>query len=289
MFGVCVSVSVLGAVQVPPLFALGYHQSRFSYMSQDEVIEVSDNFDEMELPLDSVWLDIDYTENKKYFTWNSETYPSPDKLLQYFENKRRKIVAIVDPHIKVDDNYFVYNHCKKENFFVKNPNGSTFLGKCWPGISTWIDFFNPKARKYYCELQHTFAKFPNLHIWNDMNEPALFETKENAMPKEIQHFGGWQHRDVHNLYGFYQTMATYEGLKFRKKRPFILTRSHFAGSQRFAAIWTGDNTADWDHLRISVPMCLTASLAGMHLQTQIRLDQTCPRFQLMRCRYRRVC
>ncbi|RZC41617.1 Glyco hydro 31 and/or Gal mutarotas 2 domain containing protein, partial [Asbolus verrucosus] len=257
------NLQLTGSAPLPPLFALGYHQCRFSYMSKEEVEEVSNKFDENKLPLDSIWLDIDYTDDKKYFTWDPKTYENPESLLKFLQKKKRKAVVIIDPHIKVDENYSVYTQCKKEGLFVNDINNETFTGQCWPGKSSWIDFFSPKARQYYSHLHEDFAKAKNLHIWNDMNEPALFETKENSMPKNVVHYGNWKHRDVHNLYGFYQTMATYEGLLKRLNlRPFILTRSHFAGSQRFAAIWTGDNTAEWSHLRISVPMCLTASLAG---------------------------
>lgn len=235
-------------------------------MSQEEVIEVSEQFDKNNLPLDAIWLDIDYTDEKKYFTWNRKTYPDPEALLKYLEKNGRKAVTIIDPHIKVDDSYYVYKQCNENDFFVKNSNQTDYKAKCWPGASCWIDFNNPMAAKFYKELVKKFVlKNDNLHLWIDMNEPALFETNEGSMPKNVVHYGQWQHRDVHNLYGFYQSVNTYEGLLERPNvRPFVLTRAHFAGSQRFAAIWTGDNTADWDHLRISIPMCLTAALSGRY-------------------------
>lgn len=138
------------------------------------------------------------------------------------------------------------------------------------GLSSYIDFFNPQARGWYSSL-YDLDKFPNTtlntYIWNDMNEPSVFDVDEKTMPlNDVQHYGGWLHKDVHNAYGFYQTMGTHLGLLQRSRvslRPFVLTRSHFAGSQRYTAMWTGDNNADWNYLRISVPMCLTEALAGI--------------------------
>lgn len=253
-------------VPLPPLFSLAYHQSRYSYLSQDDVIQVCDNFDKHGLPLDCIWLDIDCTDGKRYFTWNPETYPAPDKMLQYLDKSGRKAVVISDPHIKIDSRYHIYSQCNKLEYFVKTTRNKTFKGICWPGKSAWIDFLNPKARQFYSRIIYDFAKPPNLFIWNDMNEPAVYHTKDTTMPKSCIHYGNLKHKHVHNLYGFYQTMSTFEGLRKRKNlRPFILTRAHFAGSQRFAAIWTGDNVADWDNIRLSISMCLTESLVGFSL------------------------
>lgn len=140
---------------------------------------------------------------------------------------------------------------------------------CLLGTSSYLDFTNPDAKKYYASL-FGYDSFPgttqNTYIWNDMNEPSVFSIDEQTMPNDLVHHGGWLHRDLHNLYGFTQTIGTYEGLLARadnRLRPFILTRSHFAGSQRYTAMWTGDNVADWNYLKISVPMCLTEALAGI--------------------------
>lgn len=153
-----------------------------------------------------------------------------------------------------------------KGYFVRNPTGTSFKASCWPGLSSWIDFFNPEALNYYSTLIAKFAKNKNLHIWNDMNEPSIFGVHEKAMDRNCVHYEGWKHRDVHNQYGYYQTVGTYQGLIDRSNdeiRPFILTRSFFAGSQRYAAHWTGDNVASWEHLQISIPMILTEALCGM--------------------------
>lgn len=253
---------------VPQYFALGYHQSRYSYMTQDDVETVVKEFDNHNFPLDVIWLDIDYTDGKRYFTWHPENFSDPIGLQQFLNSTGRKLVGIIDPHYYVEKGYFVWDEAEAAGYFVKNANGESYQGECWPGISSWIDYFNPEARAYYAGL-FAFDRFNGsteiMHIWNDMNEPAVFEGYEGSMPKDNIHYGGWTHRDVHNQYGFYQTMGTYQGMIDRldgKQRPFILTRSHFAGSQRYTAIWTGDSGTSWEQLKISLPMCLNSALGG---------------------------
>nr|XP_023012993.1 neutral alpha-glucosidase C-like [Leptinotarsa decemlineata] len=182
----------------------------------------------------------------------------------------RKCVSISDPHIAVDNNYSVYLGAK-DKYFVKWANGSNYEADCWPGLSSWIDFMIPEASDYYSSW-FAFDKFNGstetlAGIWNDMNEPAVFDdTIEKTLPFEVLHAGGVKHGDIHNIYGFMQTRATHKGLMDRdqqKKRPFILSRSTFAGSQRYAAMWTGDNSATWNHFANTYPECMTANLMGM--------------------------
>lgn len=182
----------------------------------------------------------------------------------------RKLVAIINPHIKAQEGYYVYDQAKEGGYFVKSKDNSTdFIAECWPGNSSYIDFLNKNASDWYAnlyDLENFNGSTNNLYIWNDMNEPSVFKATENTMPDDLLHNGGqYMHREVHNIYGFTQVQATYQGLLDRAQflRPFVLTRSFFAGSQRYAAIWTGDNVATWEHLRISVPMCLTTALAGI--------------------------
>lgn len=221
-----------------------------------------------------MWLDIDSTDNFRYFTWNQVNFSDPVGLQQTLSQTGRRLVGIVDPHYAVDDSYSVYADAKANDYFVNNPNGTIYEDSCWPGTSSWIDFFNPEARAYYSSL-FAYDKFEGstnvLHFWNDMNEPAVFGGYENSFPKEVVHYGGWTHRDVHNQYGFYQSMGTYQGLYDRsngEERPFVLTRSHFAGSQRYAAIWTGDNIAQWEQILMVSPMCLSSALAGKQSLSQ---------------------
>ncbi|KAF5288677.1 hypothetical protein FQA39_LY15319 [Lamprigera yunnana] len=257
-----------GTAPLPQYFTLGYHQSRYSYMTQQEVLDVVLNLDISDMPVDAMWLDIDYTEEKKYFTWDKVRFPNPQDLIDTLKETNRKLVAIIDPHIKVDDEYMVHQTAKESNYYINNSDGTPFQGECWPGLSSYLDFLNPDALNYYSGLysDHYFQN-ENVHLWNDMNEPAVFNAPEdeNTMPLNAIHYGAWEHRDVHNMYGFHQVVGTRNGLLKRQPhlRPFILTRSHFAGTQRYAAIWTGDNAATWDYLKISFPMCLTEALAGI--------------------------
>ncbi|KAK9685059.1 Galactose mutarotase-like [Popillia japonica] len=262
-------ISLTGPAPLPQYFALGHHQSRWSYLTQDEAEEVIREFDNHDFPLDVIWLDIDYTDAFKYFTWNYTAFPDPVGMQEYINSTGRKLVLIIDPHYKVEDGYTVYETLRDNNYFVKNPDGSDYQAECWPGLSSWIDYTNPEAAAYYSSLfgMDSFANVTDIvYIWNDMNEPAVFDVDEKTMPKDVLHYGNVPHRDVHNMYGFTQTMATYSGLLARydnTKRPFILTRAHFAGTQRYSAVWTGDNYASWEHLRISFAICLTQAIAGI--------------------------
>nr|CAD7440543.1 unnamed protein product [Timema bartmani] len=258
-----------GTAPLPQYFALGYHQSRWNYNDQDDVRNVHAKFDEHDLPMDVMWLDIEHTDNKKYFTWDQTKFTQPIDMINNLTAKGRKLVIIVDPHIKRDGNYFLHQDAENNGYYVKNKEGKDFEGWCWPGSSSYLDLFSPSVRDYYSSrylLENHQGSTLDLYIWNDMNEPSVFSGPEVTMDKDCVHHGGWEHRDVHNIYGLMQSMASYKGLLDRsegKLRPFLLTRSFFPGSQRYTAMWTGDNSADWSHLKITIPMCLSVALAGM--------------------------
>ncbi|XP_042639632.1 neutral alpha-glucosidase C [Orycteropus afer afer] len=258
-----------GTQAMPPLFSLGYHQCRWNYEDEQDVRAVDAGFDKHDIPYDVMWLDIEHTKGKRYFTWDKKRFPNPRRMQEMLRSKKRKLVVISDPHIKVDPNYSVYAKAKEQGFFVKNHEGGDFEGICWPGLSSYLDFTNPKVREWYSGL-FAFPVYQGstdiLFIWNDMNEPSVFRGPELTMQKNAIHHGNWEHRELHNIYGFYQQMATAEGLIKRSKgreRPFVLTRSFFAGSQKYGAVWTGDNTSDWSYLKISIPMLLTLSITGI--------------------------
>ncbi|NXN99771.1 GANC glucosidase, partial [Rhinopomastus cyanomelas] len=258
-----------GTQALPPLFSLGYHQCRWNYEDEQDVKAVDAGFDEHDIPYDVIWLDIEHTDNKRYFTWDKKKFQNPRKMQEHLRKQKRKLVVIVDPHIKIDPTYTVYSQAKDKGYFVKDRNGQDFEGICWPGPSCYLDFTNPEVRKWYAD-QFAFKTYKGstniLFVWNDMNEPSVFKGAELTMPKDAVHCNNWEHREVHNLYGFYQQMATAEGLMRRtsgKERPFVLTRSFFAGSQKYGAVWTGDNRAEWGYLKISIPMLLTISMAGI--------------------------
>ncbi|XP_076972096.1 neutral alpha-glucosidase AB isoform X1 [Tamandua tetradactyla] len=261
--------SLTGTQALPPLFSLGYHQSRWNYRDEADVLEVNQGFDDHNLPCDVIWLDIEHADGKRYFTWDPSRFPQPLTMLQHLAAKRRKLVTIVDPHIKVDSGYRVHEELRNQGLYIKTRDGLDYEGWCWPGSAGYPDFTNPTVRAWWANMfsfENYEGSAPNLYVWNDMNEPSVFNGPEVTMHKDAQHYGGWEHRDVHNIYGFYVHMATADGLVLRSggiERPFVLSRAFFAGSQRFGAVWTGDNSAEWDHLKISIPMCLSLGLVGI--------------------------
>lgn len=185
-------------------------------------------------------------------------------------SRGRKMVTIVDPHIKRDSGYAVHSEAERLDYYVKKKDGGDFEGWCWPGSSSYLDFTDPEVRGWWADRflpEHYAGSTESLYTWNDMNEPSVFNGPEVSMQKDIKSRAGVEHREWHNLYGFYQQMATAEGhvrrSKGQKGRSFVLSRAFFAGSQRFGAIWTGDNAAQWSHLRASVPMLLSVSSAGL--------------------------
>ncbi|XP_053682461.1 neutral alpha-glucosidase AB [Sabethes cyaneus] len=258
-----------GKAPLPQLYAIAYHQCRWNYNDEQDVTSVSAKFDEHDIPMDTMWLDIEYTDGKKYFTWDHHKFPHPLEMIRNLTERGRHLTIIIDPHIKRDGSYFFHNDCTDRGYYVKNKDGNVYEGWCWPGSASYADFFDPAVRKYYADqylLENFKESTAEVGIWNDMNEPSVFNGPEVTMLKDNLHHGGWEHRDVHNLYGHMHIMATYDGLIRRSEgalRPFILTRSHFAGSQRYAAVWTGDNMAEWGHLQASIKMCLSLAVAGV--------------------------
>lgn len=258
-----------GYTQMPATFAIAYHQCRWNYVSDEDVKDVDRKFDKFNIPYDVIWLDIEYTDDKQYFTWDSLNFPDPISMEKQLDETERKLVVIIDPHIKNKGGYEVVEEMKSKGLAVKNKNNEIFEGWCWPGSSHWIDAFSPAARTWW-KSWFTFDRFKgtmaNVWLWNDMNEPSVFNGPEITMPRDNIHHGNWEHRDLHNINGMTFHNATYHALLERKKgdvlRPFVLTRSFYAGSQRSAAMWTGDNQANWEHLAVSIPMILNQGVSG---------------------------
>jgi alpha 1,3-glucosidase len=260
-----------GTLALPPLFALGYHQCRWNYRDEADVKTVDEKFEEHDFPYDVLWLDIEHTEGKRYFTWDKNLFPDPKKMIDSVASRGRKMVTIVDPHIKRDSGYYVHDSAQANGVYVRDKGGSAeFDGWCWPGSSSYVDFTNPKARDWWAD-QFAFDKYEgstaDLYTWNDMNEPSVFNGPEVSMQKDAKNIDGVEHREWHNMYGYYQQWATADGQVKRhadkNERPFVLSRAFFAGSQKHGAIWTGDNAGKWDHLAIAQPMILTANVAGL--------------------------
>ncbi|KFA77781.1 hypothetical protein S40288_00500 [Stachybotrys chartarum IBT 40288] len=258
-----------GYTALPQEGAIGHHQCRWNYVSDDDVKDVDRKMDKFKIPYDVIWLDLEYTDDRKYFTWEPNMFADPYSMGQQLDSHGRKLVLLIDPHIKKLDDYTVSKQMVSQELAVLNKDGNIFDGWCWPGNSNWIDCFNPKALEWWKTLfKYDFFKgtMPNTFIWNDMNEPSVFNGPETTMPKDNLHYGGWEHRDVHQLNGMTFHNATYHAMLSRSKgelrRPFVLTRAFYAGSQRLGAMWTGDNQADWGHLAASLPMVLNQGISG---------------------------
>ncbi|EGG04914.1 family 31 glycoside hydrolase [Melampsora larici-populina 98AG31] len=261
--------SLVGTTLMPPYFSIAHHQCRWNYVSQEDLLDVISNFDKHDIPLDVIWLDIEYAEEHKYFVWDKKAFPDPLKMIATLEATGRKLVTIVDPHLKRSSDYYVYKEAVEHDVLVKLPDGSEYEGWCWTGSSSWTDYFNPKTWDWWAGL-FKFNKYRestvNVHNWLDMNEPSVFNAPEITLPRDNIHFGGWEHRDVHNLNGMLTHNQSNRGLQERTSPPmrgFVLSRSYFAGSQRYGAIWQGDNMGTWDHLKVSIPMLLSNAIAGM--------------------------
>ncbi|XP_037029442.1 neutral alpha-glucosidase AB-like [Bradysia coprophila] len=258
-----------GSGNLPQLFALAHHQCRWNYFTQEDVLQVISNFDANDMPVDTIWLDIEYTDDKMYFTWNHTGFPAPIEMMNDLRSTGRHLTFIIDPHTKVQDSYQYYRDNTNLDYYVKDKDGNDFVGYCWPGDSSYVDYFNPEARRFYADqfrLENFAENAEDTGIWNDMNEPSVFNGPEITMSKDNIHYNGWEHRQIHNIFGLMHVKGTFDGLTKRSHgylRPFILTRSFYGGTQRYAAIWTGDNLSNWEHLQNSIKMCLSVSVSGI--------------------------
>jgi alpha-glucosidase len=263
-----------GRMPLPPLWSLGYNQCRYSYYPESRVRLLADTFRGKKIPADVIWLDIHYQDNYKPFTWNHERFPDPKKMIRDLGAQGFHVVTIVDPHPKKEKGYAPYDEGIAGDYFVKNPDGSVYEGPVWPsqgeqnpGLSVFPDFSNPAARQWWGSLYKSLLDVGVAGIWNDMDEPSVFDTPSGTMPLDVIFDNDGQpttHREIHNVYGQLMSRATFEGLSRLRpdERPFVLTRASFAGGQRYAALWPGDNTSDWSSLRQSISTLLGLGLSG---------------------------
>ena len=263
-----------GPTPLPPLWSLGFQQSRYSYYPQAKVMEIADRLRADHIPADALYLDIDYQNENRPFTVDTVKFPDFSGMLKELSAKEFKVVAITDLHIAKLPNsgYVPYDSGTAGDHFVKNPDGSTYVGKVWPGDSVFPDFTQTSSRAWWGTLYADFVKLGVAGFWNDMNEPAVFGVPTKTMPDDVQHRidePGFVkrkagHLEIHNVYGMENSRGTYEGLlKLQPDlRPFVLTRASYAGGQRYAATWTGDNSSTWNHLRQTVPQIVNLGLSG---------------------------
>jgi alpha-glucosidase len=263
--------ALTGRTPLPPRWALGYQQSRYSYYPESRVYEVAKELREHKIPSDVLYLDIDYLENHAAFDINRHYFPNFEKMVSDLAKDNFKLVVISDLHLSAKQGYKPYDEGIAGDDFVKNPNGSVYVGPVWPGPSVFPDFTLKRVRDWYGSLYKDFVQMGVGGIWNDMNEPAVFVYPAKTMPLDTVHRvdepGGERktdHREIHNVFGLENTRATYDGLLklAPNARPFVLTRAGFAGSQRYAATWTGDNQATWEHYKLTLPTLLSLGVSG---------------------------
>ncbi|HET8735861.1 MAG TPA: TIM-barrel domain-containing protein, partial [Pricia sp.] len=249
--------NLTGAPELPPLWALGYHQSKWSYFPESQVKELAQKFRDEKIPCDAIYLDIDYMDGFRCFTWDKTRFPDPKRMIGELEEEGFKTVVMIDPGIKIDKEYWVYREAMEKDYFCTRADGPNMKGKVWPGECNFPDFTNPEVRAWWADLYKEFMVEIGVHaVWNDMNEPAVMEVPTKTAPLDTRHdYDGHRcsHRKAHNVYGMQMVRATYEGVKkyVYPKRPLVITRAAYAGTQRFSSTWTGDNVATWEHLWIA--------------------------------------
>ena len=253
--------ALTGHTPLQQKWVYGFHQSRWSYESAQRVEEVARGMREKNLPLDVIHMDIDYMDGYRVFTFDKERFPDVKALNSSLAAQDVRTVAIVDPGVKLDPGYFVYDEGVQQGHFAKNPDGTIYEGAVWPGPAVFPDFSRKETRAWWGEKLKIMVDAGFSGIWNDMNEPANFT---GQLPDDVQ-FQDGDHLKMHNVYGHLMAQATAEGLeKATGKRPFVLTRACYAGSQRYCSGWTGDNHSLWAHLQLSLTQMMNLGLSGMN-------------------------
>ncbi|MGB6193173.1 MAG: TIM-barrel domain-containing protein, partial [Terracidiphilus sp.] len=263
-----------GDTPMPPMWSLGYQQSRYSYFPESEVRRIAGKLRSERIPADVMWLDIDFQLKNRPFTVDPQRFPHFDQMIKDLRAEHLRTVVITDLHIAYLPNagYKPYDEGAAGDHFVKNPDGSTYIGVVWPGKSVFPDFTREVSREWWGTLYANFVAKGIAGFWNDMNEPAIFDVPSKTMPDETRHRieePGFKtrvatHLEIHNVFGMQNSRGTFEGLlKLQPNvRPFVMTRASYAGGNRYAATWTGDNSSNWSHLRQTVPQLLNLGLSG---------------------------
>lgn len=254
-----------GTCPLPQRWTLGYHQSRWGYMTREDVEEVARGMRENDIPCDVLHFDIDYMQDYKVFTWNRGRYDGdPEGYLKSLAERGFKAVTINDPGVKKQEGYEVYDEGVEKGYFAKTPEGEVYINAVWPGDAAFPDFGSPAVRKWWGEKQKFLLDTGVRGIWNDMNEPASFH---GPLPETVVFSDEDRktiHGEMHNVYGHLMAKATYEGLKaLDGRRPFVITRACYAGSQKYTTAWTGDNHSIWSHIQMLIPQLCNLGLSGM--------------------------
>jgi alpha-glucosidase len=262
------SADLTGHATMLPLWALGYHQNRWSYAPAARVREIAREFRQRRIPCEAIHLDIDYMDGFRCFSWHPECFADPAALIADLHADGFKVVTMIDPGIKVDPDYPVCAQGLAEGVFCAYPDGQAFRGPVWPGQCYFPDFTSARVRAWWGRLYQGLVKLGVDGFWNDMNEPSVFSPKEGTFPDSVRHEweGQWtDHREAHNVYGMQMARATAEGLLDLRpdERPLVISRSVWAGSQRYNTHWLGDNYSEWDALRNVPQLVLNMGLSGI--------------------------
>lgn len=254
-------IQLTGKTFLPPKWAIGHTVSRYTYYPEKNLLEVIDRY-RNETFVDAVYLDIDYMDRYHLFTWNKKLFNGD--FLDQVHKRNVKLVTIVNPSVKADQNFDLFR--RGMGHYMEKSNGDLYTGPMWPGLSVFPDFINSKAREFWKAEIRTWAGSGVDGIWLDMNEPTLLTEDHlfdgNALHR-LDNGETVAHSKVRNLYPYYQCQATYEALSEKTDLPFILTRSGYAGVQKYAAVWTGDNVATWDDLKLQITAVTGLSLSGV--------------------------
>ncbi|MEL7191770.1 MAG: glycoside hydrolase family 31 protein [Bacteroidota bacterium] len=257
-----------GRPELPPLWTLGFHQCKWSYFPESVVKDTAANFRERNIPCDAIYLDIDYMDGYRCFTWNKEYFPDPARMIRELNEDGFKTIVMIDPGIKVDLEYDVFKEGLEKDAYLKNPDGTYAKGNVWPGPCVFPDYTKPDVREWWGTLYKDLIRKMGVHaFWNDMNEPAVFEVESKTLPEDVRfdYEGiGASHAQGHNIYGMQMSRASFDGIKeyLYPNRPFLITRASYAGGQRYASVWTGDNVASWEHLLLASTQCQRLSVSG---------------------------
>lgn len=249
---------------MPQKWTLGYQQSRWGYsVSQKQVEKIAENLRKYDLPCDVLHLDIDYMRGYRVFTWRTDNYESSEKFVAKMRKLGFRIITIIDPGVKKDDDYKIYKEGIEKGYFVKAPDGTVYVNQVWPGDSVFPDFGRKEVRKWWARNCKYLVDLGVSGIWDDMNEPASFK---GEIPDNIVFHNEEEastHKKMHNVYGHNMAKATYEGLKkYSGKRPFVITRAAYAGTQKFSTVWTGDNQSLWTHVQMMIPQLCNLGMSG---------------------------
>lgn len=253
---------LVGVTPLPPAWALGYHQCRWGYRSEACLDDLEENFTKHKIPCDGLWVDIDYMDSFKVFTFNKDYFPSIDRTLKKLNRKGFKVVPIIDPGVKKQKGYTVYDSGKKADVYCKNPQGNDFVGLVWPGETVFPDFSMKEGRTWWAKWVKDFASHGFHGSWLDMNDPSTGSVLNSDM---LFGRGKDSHDVYHNQYALGMAMASRDGFTAAhpEERPFLLSRSGFTGISKYAALWTGDNMSNYHYLRNCIAVSLNLALSGV--------------------------